>query len=212
MPSRFSAWKPGGRVGDALADDARDDPGQKPDPDAPRARRAIAARADRGEARADDDVGFAVQHRCEHAVELRGIVLAVAVDAYRDVVVVLEREAEAGLHCAADAEVERQPQHACTLRRRRVRRAVERAVVDDDDVEPRIERAQLVDHAPDVLRLVQRGDDRDTAELSQARIDAHREDRNVRGRRGHPATRPRRRRSRPRPPPGAEAFADRAPA
>ena len=39
-----------------------------------------------------------------------GIVLAVAVDAHGDVVVVLEREREAGLHGTADAEVERQAQ------------------------------------------------------------------------------------------------------
>ena len=96
-----------------------------------------------------------------------------------------------------------------------VRRAVERAVVDDDDVEPRIERAELVDHAADVLLLVQRGDDRDAAELAQARIDVggaavrrsrSRAEGSVRGRRGHPATRRRRGRSRRRRPAGSSSI------
>ena len=61
------------------------------------------------------------EYRIEHAAELRRIVLAVAVDAHRDVVAVLEREAEAGLHGAADAEVERQPQDARAARARAAR-------------------------------------------------------------------------------------------
>ena len=46
---------------------------------------------------------------------------------------------------------------------------VGRAVVDDDDVQPRVERAQLVEDAADRPRLVPRGDDRDPAVLSHAR-------------------------------------------
>ena len=77
------------------------------------------------------------EHRLEDATELRRVVLAVAVDAHGDVVAVLEREPEARLHGAADAEVERQAQHVRALRRGDVRRAIGRAVVDDDDVEVR---------------------------------------------------------------------------
>ena len=69
--------------------------------------------------------------------ELRRVVLAVAVDAHGEVVAVLERVAEAGLHGAADPEVERQPEHARARRSAAtLGRAVGRAVVDDDDVEP----------------------------------------------------------------------------
>ena len=52
-----------------------------------------------------------------------------------------------------------------TLRARALRAtsrgAVGRAVVDDDDVEPGVEGAQLVDHARDRALLVERGHDRD---------------------------------------------------
>ncbi len=96
--------------------------------------------------------------------------LAVAVDTHRKVVAVLEGEAKAGLHRAADTEVERQPQHARTLAARDPRRPVDGAVVDDDDVQPGIEGAQLVDHASDRVLLVQRGDDRDALQLTELRI------------------------------------------
>ena len=154
------------RVGDPLAGDARDDPGEQPDPDAPRPRRAVAAFLG-GEARADGDVGLAAQHGLEDPRELRRIVLPVAVDADGEVEAVLEGEAEARLHGAADAEVERQPEDDRALRRRDLGRAVDGAVVDDDDDEPGIERAQLVDHARHRQLLVQRGDDRDAAQLRE---------------------------------------------
>ena len=93
--------------------------------------------------------------------------LPVAVDLHRDVVAVLEREAIAGLHRAADAEVERQPDdvrapvggHPCG--------AVRRAVVDDDDDEAVVERPDLVDHTADRLLFVQRRHDRDPFELGE---------------------------------------------
>ena len=94
--------------------------------------------------------------------------LAVAVDAHREVVAVLEGEAEAGLNSAADAEVERQAEDARALRGRDGGGAVDRPVVDDDDVEPRVERAQLVDDAGERELLVQRRHDRDAAQLAQA--------------------------------------------
>ena len=61
-----------------LARDPRDDPREDADAEAARRRRAVAAVAD--EARADDDVGLAREHRRDQARELRGIVLAVAVE------------------------------------------------------------------------------------------------------------------------------------
>ena len=51
------------------------------------------------------------EHRLEQLPELGGVVLAVAVEPHREPEAVLERVAEAGLHGAADPEVERQADH-----------------------------------------------------------------------------------------------------
>ncbi len=87
--------------------------------------------------------------------------LSVAVDARDDVVVAVERVAETGLDGAADAEVERQSHDARSSARRGLPGAVARRVVDHDDVELRVERANLVDHAADRSLLVVRRDDRE---------------------------------------------------
>ena len=57
------------------------------------------------EARADAQIGLTGEQRGEDLRQLTRVVLAVSVDLHRDVVAVLEREAVAGLHRAADAEV-----------------------------------------------------------------------------------------------------------
>ena len=75
------------------------------------------------------------------------VVLAVAVDLHGELVAVLERVAEAGLDGAADAEVERQAEDVRARRGGDRGGAVGRAVVDDDDLEARVEGADLVDHA-----------------------------------------------------------------
>ena len=85
----------------------------------------------------------------EQLRDLGGVVLAVAVEADRELVAVLERVPEAGLHGAADAEVEREAEHDGAPRLCDRRRAVRRAVVDDDDVEAGIEGPDLVDDAAD---------------------------------------------------------------
>ena len=78
---------------------------------------------------------------------------------------------EAGLHGAADPEVEREADDVRAVLRGDLGRAVGRAVGDDDDVEARVECAQLVDDAADRLLLVERGDDRDpTHRLSRQRL------------------------------------------
>ena len=59
------------------------------------------------------------------------VVLPVAVDLDRDVVAVLERELVAGLHGAADPEVERVPQTTAPRHRGLLGRVVGRPVVDD---------------------------------------------------------------------------------
>ena len=81
----------------------------------------------------------------------------------------LERVLEAGLHGAADAEVERQPDDVRAARARDARRCASLgAVVDHDDVEARVERADLLDDAADRRLLVPGRDDRD-ARGAQAR-------------------------------------------
>ena len=57
-PLTVERLEAGGRVGDALADDARHHPREQADADATRARGAVAV-AVSGEAGADDDVGLA---------------------------------------------------------------------------------------------------------------------------------------------------------
>src|SRR5207248_8375809 len=93
-----------GRVGHLLTDDAGSDTGEDLDADAARERRAIGALP--GETRSDGEIGLAGQHRRQDSGQLRGVVLAVAVDLNGDVVAVLEGEAIAGLDGAADAKVE----------------------------------------------------------------------------------------------------------
>jgi len=93
-------------------------------------------------------------------------VLAVAVYLHRDVVATLEREPIAGLDRAADAEVEGQTQHVRPAIRRDPGCSIRGTVVDHDDVEPGVERVDLVDHSPDVPLLVQRRDDGDPLQLA----------------------------------------------
>ena len=88
----------------------------------------------------------------------------VAVAADDELVAVLVGVAKAGLHSAADAEVERQPHHVGAVRGRDLRGAIGRAVGDHNHVEPRVEGMQLVDDAADVVLLVVGRDDRDPAE------------------------------------------------
>jgi hypothetical protein len=118
-------------------------------------------RADAGVAGADHHVGFADDQRREDHAKLARIVLAVAVDLHCDVEAVREREAEAGLHCAADSQVEGENQQPGSGRLGDRSGPVVGAVVHDDDLEARIRGADLLDHSPDRGRLVERRDDRD---------------------------------------------------
>src|SRR5207248_6521017 len=131
----------GRRVGDALADERGDRPGEDADPDPARPRRAVPRAS--GEARADGDVGLAGKHRLEDRSELPRVVLAVAVEAHGEIEVVLERVAEAGLDGSADPEVEREPDHLRPSGAGDLRGPVGGAVVDHDDLEARVERTDL---------------------------------------------------------------------
>ena len=102
-----------------------------------------------------------------------GVVLAVAVDAHRELEAVLERVAEAGLDRAADPEVERQPDDVRAALLGDGGGAVDRAVVDDDDLEPGSKaRISSITRAIALL-LVQRGDDRDAPDRRPARVERH---------------------------------------
>jgi hypothetical protein len=128
-------------------------------PQPPDGRRPIAAQP--CEAGADDEVCVTGEKRREDHAQLPGVVLTVAVDLNGDVEAVGERVAVAGLHGAADAEVEREPQHSragCLGERAG---AIGRAVVHDEHLESEIDALDLLDDAPDCRRLVQSRHDRD---------------------------------------------------
>ena len=167
MPRRFSTWKPD-VVSVTRCPTIRETIQASRRIPARRGRDELVAAFLGGEARADGDVGLATQHRLEDPRELRRIVLPVSVDADSDVEAVLERETEARLHGAADAEVERQAERDCTIRSRDLARAVDGAVVDDDDHETGVERAQLVDDPRHGQLFVQRRDDGDAAQLRES--------------------------------------------
>src|SRR6478672_11363497 len=92
--------------------------------------------------------------------------LTVPVAADDEVVAALSRVLEPGLYGAADAEVERQPDDVRTVRRRDLGGAVDGPVRDDDDLQVRGIRAQLLDHGADVVLLVERRHDGDPAKAS----------------------------------------------
>jgi len=92
---------------------------------------------------------------------VRGVVLPVAVEPDREVVAVLERVPEPGLHRGADPEVERQTNDGRASGGRAGSRGVGGPVVDDDDVDPGVERVDPVDDGRDGSLLVEGGDDRD---------------------------------------------------
>ena len=99
------------------------------------------------------------------------VVLPVAVDLDRDVEAVLQRVLVAGLHGAADTEVERErrrPPRPPARHARAVR--VGRAVVDDDDLELRVGGADLLDDGAEGLPPRLGGDDRDRAKAARGAL------------------------------------------
>ena len=91
--------------------------------------------------------------------------LPVPIHLHGDVVALLERIPVTGLHRAPDPEVERKPDHVGTAICCDPRRAVGRTVVDHSNLEARVERADLVDHAADRGLLVERRNDREALQL-----------------------------------------------
>jgi hypothetical protein len=81
-------------------------------------------------------------------------VLPVGVDPDDQVHAALVGVAKPRLDGPADAEVEGQADHRSAVRGRDPRRPVRGAVVDDEHLEPRVVRTDLVDHTGDAALLV----------------------------------------------------------
>ena len=133
----------GGRVGHALAHEQRDDPREEADADAARARRTLLC----GRPAKREPTTMSASPASTGSTsrgDLARVVLAVAVEPHGELEAVLERVAEAGLHGAADPEVERAAGRTCARRPPRPRRvpSVEPSSIDDD-VEAGVERAHL---------------------------------------------------------------------
>src|SRR5213079_114570 len=114
--------EPRSRVRDPTADEQRHRPREDADRLAPGPGGAVALPTD--EAGADGDIRMPGKDRLHEHGELGRVVLPVAVHPQREVEAMLVREAIAGLDRAADAEVEREPQHARARSSRSVGRAV----------------------------------------------------------------------------------------
>ena len=129
------------------------------DPGAPADRRRVLVFVCQ-EARAADHVHGLLVHRRDQPLELDRVVLAVAVDLREEVIAVLARVHEAGLHGAADTQVERQLEDLRAGFEREHCRGVGRAVVDHQRVEAGRALPQRFHDRHDRLRLVVSGDDR----------------------------------------------------
>ena len=114
-------------------------------------------------ARAEHEVGLAVDHRLEHAGHVGRIPLAVGVERHQVARAVLAAQPVADPERRALAEVLLQPGDERAVRARDLARGVGAAVVDDDGLHGQA--AGLgrhgVEHAADALGLVERGDDDD---------------------------------------------------
>src|SRR5690606_1609190 len=93
----------GGRVGDALADNGRDNAGQDQDAEAAQLGRDVAPILD--VAGADHHVRVVRLKRLDKLADLVRVVLAVAVHLHGNVVAPVAGKDKAGLHRSADAEV-----------------------------------------------------------------------------------------------------------
>ena len=155
------------RVGHLLTNDDRDNHREDLDPETAHEGRLVATPVSK--ARADAEIGLPGQNGLQNRRQLSRIVLAVAVHLHRDVVATFECESIAGLDRATDAEVEGQTQHVSSAIRRDPGCSIRGTVVDHDNVEPGVERVDLVDHPADAPLLVQRGDDGDPLQLAELR-------------------------------------------
>ena len=102
--------EPGRRVGHLLAAEERHEPREHADAHAPGERWAVGSTGI-DEPRADDEIRVPRVDRREKLPELGRVVLAIAVEPHRDLVPLVPRVPEPGLHRAADADVEEEPEH-----------------------------------------------------------------------------------------------------
>ena len=144
--------KSAGAIGEVHADQHPDDPAQH----------EAAELADEGllvasflqEPRADDQIGVVVEHALDQAANFRRAVLSVAVDLHGDVISMQGGVAIPRLHCAADAQVERQAYHGDATRHL-AHGVVGRPVVHHQDVKLRQRLAKPSDHPANRPRFIE---------------------------------------------------------
>jgi len=98
-----------------------------------------------------------------------GFVLTVRVDLDHRVVVMAQRELEAGSHRGADPEIEWQDEHFGARRACSVHRSIDRPVVDHKDVSMRDRSLDLADGVRDAFLLVSRRRDDQEAQRRRPR-------------------------------------------
>ncbi len=125
------------RVRNALPGEERHQPREPHDPDPPRKWSAVGHWSCKS--RTGDDVRRSSHQDVEQLSQICGDVLPVPVQPHRCRVSALERILEACLNRSADPQVEGESDDGSPVPCRRARGAVDRSVIDDDDVERRIE-------------------------------------------------------------------------
>ena len=110
-------------------------------------------------AAADAHVIDAVQHRLHDLHQVGGVVLAIAVHLYGDIIAVAHGVQVAALHAAADAQIDGQIEKRIMTAFQQRSAAVGRAVVHDKKVHLRAGGAQVFHRIDDVILLIIAGDD-----------------------------------------------------
>ncbi len=87
------------------------------------------------EARAEHVVRASTRHGIEHPREVRGVVLAVAVEVDRGAIALVSRELEPGAKRGAEPARDRMRDHARAVLPADLGRAIARAVIDEQDVD-----------------------------------------------------------------------------
>jgi hypothetical protein len=152
----------GGTVGDEQAAEHVEDGFEQPRAEAAHDRLVIMPGLEK--ARADDEVAIAAGEVIDEFDDFGRAVLSVAVDLDGDVVAVQCGVAVAGLHRAANAEVEGQRDDDGG-RGDAFGGVVGRAIIDDEDVVAGQSAGEAVDESVDRSALIERGNDREAAKF-----------------------------------------------
>lgn len=110
-------------------------------------------------AAADAHIQLAVQYRLNDLHQISGVVLAVTVHLYSNIITIGAGIAITALHAAANAKVDRQIQKRVAMLRQQFSRAVGGTIVDDQKVNLRAGGTQAFHGADDVGFLIITGND-----------------------------------------------------